>query len=149
DMAEAPEGTVLEVTLAGAGAVADLSHRLHELEQALAAGGTDGVDYDAVIEEYGEVQSRFEQLGGYALEAEAHRVLAGLGFAPEAADRPMRSLSGGWRMRVALARLLLAQPDLLILDEPTNHLDVDSVAFLEQHLQAFPGALLFVSHDRD
>jgi ATP-binding cassette subfamily F protein 3 len=149
DMAEAPEGTVLEVTLAGAGPIADLSHRLHELEHALASGGTDEQDLDSVIEEYGDVQSRFEQMGGYALEAEAQRVLAGLGFAPEAADRPMRSLSGGWRMRVALARLLLAQPDILLLDEPTNHLDVDSVAFLEQHLQAFPGALLFVSHDRD
>jgi ATP-binding cassette subfamily F protein 3 len=95
------------------------------------------------------VQSRFEQLGGYALEADARKVMAGLGFANSDGNRPVAELSGGFRMRVALGRLLLADPDVLILDEPTNHLDVDSVAWLEQHLANWPGALLFVSHDRD
>ena len=104
---------------------------------------------DRALALYGDEHSRYEQLGGYALEAKAHRVLAGLGFAPGDGERPMRELSGGWRMRVALARLLLAEPDVLLLDEPTNHLDVDSVAWLEAHLQDWPGAILFVSHDRD
>jgi ATP-binding cassette subfamily F protein 3 len=150
DITEVPQGSVLDATLAGAEQVVALTHRLHDLEAALAAGpDADPAGYEAALTAYGEAQSRFEQLGGYAMEAEAHRVLAGLGFAPDDAERPVRELSGGWRMRVALAKLLLSQPDLLVLDEPTNHLDVDSVAFLEQHLVGFPGALLFVSHDRD
>jgi ATP-binding cassette subfamily F protein 3 len=146
DIAETSDGTVLEEVLRGAGQLSELAHRLHDLEAALTSG--DGA-HEAVLDEYGEVQAQFAQLGGYALETEAHRVLAGLGFAPDAADRPVRELSGGWRMRVALARLLLANPDVLLLDEPTNHLDVDSVGFLEQYLAEFPGELLFVSHDRD
>ncbi len=143
DIAETPAGTVLEEVMSGAGQLSQLAHRLHHLEAALVAGDPD------VLEEYGEVQGQFSQLGGYALETEAHQVLAGLGFDPTDADRPVRELSGGWRMRVALARLLLSKPDVMLLDEPTNHLDVDSVAFLEQHLADQPGELLFVSHDRD
>ncbi|NNE73858.1 MAG: ABC-F family ATP-binding cassette domain-containing protein [Acidimicrobiales bacterium] len=138
------DGTVMDEVLAGSTHITALSDRLRELEELLATDAG-----DRVIEEYGELQSRFEQLGGYALEAEAHRVLAGLGFAPDAATRPVRELSGGWRMRVSLGRLLLAEPDVLILDEPTNHLDVDSIAWLEDRLATWSGALLFVSHDRD
>ncbi|MDH4170550.1 MAG: ABC-F family ATP-binding cassette domain-containing protein [Acidimicrobiia bacterium] len=138
------DGTVLEEVLAGAGPVRELADELHRLEAAMA----DGPD-EATLAAYGEAQSRFEQLGGYALEAEAHRVMAGLGFAPEDGDRGVRELSGGWRMRVSLARLLLSDPDVLILDEPTNHLDLDSIAWLGEHLQKWSGALLFVSHDRD
>jgi ATP-binding cassette subfamily F protein 3 len=141
-----PEGTVLEAVLSGAGRLATLAEQLRELEGKLSDSGP---DHDDVVGRYGEVQARFEQLGGYSLEAEAHRVLAGLGFSPADSARPVGELSGGWRMRVALARLLLAAPDVLILDEPTNHLDVDSVAWLERHLAEWPGALLFVSHDRD
>jgi ATP-binding cassette subfamily F protein 3 len=88
-------------------------------------------------------------LGGYSAEADAHRVLAGLGFKGTDGDKPLSELSGGWRMRAALACLLVAKPDVLILDEPTNHLDVDSVFWLERQLAAWPSALLFVSHDRD
>jgi ATP-binding cassette subfamily F protein 3 len=135
-------GTVLDETLAGAGPVADLAERLEALEARMAAG-------DDVLEEYGEVQTRFEALGGYALRAEAERILSGLGFAEGDSHRPVQELSGGWRMRVILARLLLSAPDVLLLDEPTNHLDVDSVAWLEDHLHGFSGAVLFVSHDRD
>src|SRR5262249_6215039 len=89
------------------------------------------------------------QLGGYALESDARRILAGLGFGDDDVDRPFTELSGGWRMRAALARLLLSAPDVLVLDEPTNHLDTDSVARLEQALRDLEGAVLFVSHDRD
>src|SRR4029450_9484412 len=115
-------GSVLDATLAGAEQVVALTHRLHDLEAALAAGpDSDPVAYDNALTAYGGAQSRFEQLGGYAMEAEAHRVLAGLGFAPDDAERPVRELSGGWRMRVALAKLLLSQPCLLALPNPANH----------------------------
>ena len=149
DLPGTATGTVLEEVLAGAHETAALSHRLHDLQHRLEAAVEVGADTDDLLAAYGEAQTRFEQLGGYALEAEAHRVLAGLGFAPGDADRSVRELSGGWRMRVALGRLLLAGPDVLVLDEPTNHLDVDSVAWLEERLADWPGALLFVSHDRD
>jgi ATP-binding cassette subfamily F protein 3 len=146
DIADTAQGSVLEETMAGSGQLTELGHELRRLETQLSEA-TD--DHDRVVAAYGEVQDRFQQLGGYALESEAHRVLAGLGFAPDDAARPVRELSGGWRMRVALARLLLTAPDVLVLDEPTNHLDVDSVAFVEQHLAQFAGIVLFVSHDRD
>ena len=106
-------------------------------------------DQEKTLIDYGEAQSRFESMGGIRARSRSSQVLAGLGFAEGDAERNVLDLSGGWRMRVALARLLLAKPDVLILDEPTNHLDVDSVAWLEQQLAAWPGALLFVSHDRD
>ena len=146
DLSASAGGTVHEQVLAGAGTLARLAEQLADLERRLAAPGE---DHEAVLARYGETQGRFEQLGGYALEAEVGKVLAGLGFAPADAGRPVRELSGGWRMRVALARLLVARPDILILDEPTNHLDIDSTAWLEQRLVTWPGALLFVSHDRD
>ena len=151
DLVDTATGSVLEEVLAGAGEMADLTEELHRLEAAISDpdAATDADAYDTLLAQYGQVQSQYESMGGYALEADARKVLAGLGFKDTDGDRPVRELSGGWRMRVALARLLLAKPDVLILDEPTNHLDVDSVAWLEQQLAAWPGALLFVSHDRD
>ncbi len=147
ELPEATDRTVLAETLDGADHINEISARLRRLEAELETD--DGSNMERIIEQYGQAQAEFETHGGYAIESEAHRVLAGLGFPPEWNERPIGELSGGWRMRVALARLLLSNPDLLILDEPTNHLDVDSVAWLEDHLASWSGALLFVSHDRD
>ncbi len=147
ELPEATGRTVLAETLNGAEHIRSVAERLRTLEMELES--SDGSDMERIIEQYGQAQSEFETMGGYAIESEAHRVLAGLGFPPAWNDRPINELSGGWRMRVALARLLLSEPDVLILDEPTNHLDVDSVAWLENHLANWGGALLFVSHDRD
>jgi ATP-binding cassette, subfamily F, member 3 len=147
DRTEAPDGSALDEALRGAGTIVDLAHRIDELHHAVAA--TTGPEHDRALRELGDAQTAFEQHGGYAIEAEAHRVLAGLGFTDADRRRPLSELSGGWRMRAALARILVARPDVLLLDEPTNHLDVDSVAWLEEQLANFPGALLFVSHDRD
>lgn len=147
ELPEATDRTVLAETLQGADHVNEIAARLRRLEHELETD--DGSNMERIIEQYGQAQAEFETHGGYAIESEAHRVLAGLGFPPSWNDRPLKELSGGWRMRVALARLLLSNPDLLILDEPTNHLDVDSVAWLEDHLATWSGALLFVSHDRD
>jgi ATP-binding cassette, subfamily F, member 3 len=139
--------TVLEHVLSGADHVTDLERRMRAIEQALEDAEVD--DQERLLADYADVQHRFETLGGYELESEAHRVIAGLGFAPEDAGRRLRELSGGWRVRAALARLLLARPDLLVLDEPTNHLDLDTIGWLETTLGQLPGGLLFVSHDRD
>ncbi|MBK9180473.1 MAG: ABC-F family ATP-binding cassette domain-containing protein [Acidimicrobiales bacterium] len=142
-----PSGSVLDAVLGGVPELRPLERRLHELAERVAA--TTGDEHDRALAELGEAQHRFEDLDGYALEAEARRILAGLGFHPADSDRPLAEMSGGWRMRATLGALLLARPDVLVLDEPTNHLDTDSVAWLEDTLAAWAGALLFVSHDRD
>jgi ATP-binding cassette, subfamily F, member 3 len=139
--------TVLEHVLEGAKHLTDLEVRLRDLERRIETAAPD--EQERLLSSYAHTQDRFETLGGYGIEAEAHRVLAGLGFAPGDADRLTTELSGGWRVRVALARLLLSKPDLLVLDEPTNHLDLETIAWLETKLAELPGSLLFVSHDRD
>ena len=154
ELTEQVDGSVIQEVLRGAAHVTDLEDQLTRLAQDVAETGPQGSDPDEdahqrSLEAYGEAQHRFETMGGYGVEAEARRVLAGLGFRDAEMDRPVHELSGGWRMRVALARLMLSAPDLLVLDEPTNHLDVESVSWLEQHLAQWPGAILFVSHDRD
>ena len=148
DLSEVSKGTAHQRVMAGAGRLAQLAQTLHDLQRRLSRAGS-GSEHDDLLARYGETQAQFEQLGGYALEAEVAKVLAGLGFSAADGDRPISELSGGWRMRVALGRLLVSEPDILLLDEPTNHLDVDSVAWLERYLATWPGALLFVSHDRD
>ncbi len=147
ELTESWSESVITEVMAGAGAVLELEDRLEALLHTVAT--TTGPEHDAALDDYGHLQSRFEQLGGYQIEADARRILGGLGFTTDDMDRPLAELSGGWQMRAALARLLLQNPDVLVLDEPTNHLDVDSVLWLEQQLQSWPGALLFVSHDRD
>ena len=131
----------------GAGDVSTVAAELAELEGALA--DPDRADeMEALIERFGEVQARFEELGGYALEGKAREVLDGLSFTQEMMDGDVGALSGGWKMRVALARILLMRPDVMLLDEPSNHLDLESLIWLEHFLAGYDGALLMTSHDR-
>lgn len=132
----------------GAGPVSAVAIELKELEAAM--GDPDRADeMESIIERYGEVQARFEELDGYALEGRAREVLAGLSFSQEMMDGDVGTLSGGWKMRVALARILLMRPDVMLLDEPSNHLDLESLIWLEQFLKGYEGALLMTSHDRE
>lgn len=106
-------------------------------------------DYsDDILNKLSDKQTEFEALDGYSIEFRAHEILAGLGFSEEEQKRPLATFSGGWRMRVMLARILLQTPDILLLDEPTNHMDLPSIKWLETYLQAFEGAIVIVSHDR-
>jgi ATPase subunit of ABC transporter with duplicated ATPase domains len=148
DVGELKGMSVVEATLDGAGPVSDAARLLHELERQL-GDPAHAEEMESLIERYGEAQARFESLGGYGFDARAREVLAGLGFAPEQMDGDVGALSGGWKMRVGLARILVMQPDALLLDEPTNHLDLESILWLEGWLRAFPGALLMTSHDRE
>jgi ATPase subunit of ABC transporter with duplicated ATPase domains len=148
DVGELAGRSVLEATLDGAGPVSEAARTLRELEHALADPERAG-ELEKLVERYGEAQARFQELGGYGLEARARTVLAGLGFAPEQVDGDVGALSGGWKVRVGLARILVMQPDALLLDEPTNHLDLESILWLEGWLREFEGALVVTSHDRE
>jgi ATPase subunit of ABC transporter with duplicated ATPase domains len=148
DIGEMKGETVVGATLAGAGDVSEAGAKLKELEAQLSDPDL-GDKMDRVIEEYGEAQARFEQLGGYALDARAREILAGLGFRQAVMDEDVGTLSGGWKMRVGLARILLMRPDALLLDEPTNHLDIESIIWLEQFLQGYDGLVMMTCHDRE
>lgn len=140
--------SVLEEVKSAAGDLAQIEVRLPELEAKMCEPLSDNEMSD-VLEEYGRLQSEFEQRGGYDLNARASEIITGLGFAPEFHHRPTESFSGGWKMRIALAKILLIQPDVLLMDEPTNHLDLESIVWLESWLSQFKGALLMTSHDRE
>lgn len=128
--------------------IRELGERAEELQLAIAEAGEKGGVPEQLLNEYGRVQDRFESLGGYELESNARQILAGLGFPVEDFNKPCREFSGGWQMRIALAKLFLRHPDLLLLDEPTNHLDLESVQWLRSFIAAYEGAVLIVSHDR-
>ena len=148
DVGEMSGRTAVEETMDGAGPVSAVAAELHALEHALADPAR-AAELDSLVERFGHVQARFDELGGYGLEARAREILAGLGFSPGAMDRDVGTLSGGWKVRVALARILLASPDALLLDEPSNHLDLESMIWLEEFLRGFSGAILMTSHDRE
>ncbi len=148
DVGEMSGRSAVSEAMDGAGPVSLVAAELKELEAAMA--DPDQLDdIEKIVERYGEVQGRFEELDGYALEGRAREVLAGLNFTEEMMDSDVGALSGGWKMRVALARILLMRPDAMLLDEPSNHLDLESLIWLEQFLRDYQGALLMTSHDRE
>jgi len=148
DVGEMAGHSAVAEVMNGAGPVSTVAAELKELETAMADPAR-ADEMDEIIERYGEVQHRFEELGGYELEGRAREVLAGLSFTQEMVDGDVGALSGGWKMRVALARILLMRPDAMLLDEPSNHLDLESLIWLEQFLKNYDGLLLMTSHDRE
>ncbi len=148
DVGEMAGRSAVAEVMEGAGPVSAVAAELRQLEAAMS--DPDRMDeMDAIIDRYGEVQARYEELDGYALEGRAREVLAGLSFSQEMMDGDVAKLSGGWKMRVALARILLMRPDVMLLDEPSNHLDLESLIWLEDFLKGYDGALLMTSHDRE
>src|SRR3978361_1713871 len=148
DVGEMSGRSAVSEVMDGAGPVSTVAAELKELETAM--GDPERADdMEKIIERYGEVQARFEELDGYALEGRAREVLAGLSFSQEMMEGDVGALSGGWKMRVALARILLMRPDAMLLDEPSNPLDLESLIWLEQFLKGYEGTLLMTSHDRE
>ncbi|MCX6543747.1 MAG: ABC-F family ATP-binding cassette domain-containing protein [Acidobacteria bacterium] len=148
DVEEMAGRSVLDETIAGSGRAGDLHHELEALQHAMGdAAQADRME--DILSRFGEVQEEYDHLGGYALEAQAREVLHGLGFEDDRIDGDVAALSGGWKMRVAMARVLLGNPDILLMDEPTNHLDIESIIWLEAFLKSRAGALLMTSHDRE
>ncbi len=148
DVGEMAGRSAVSEVMDGAGPVSAVAAELKELETAMADPAR-ADDMEKIIERYGEVQARFEELDGYALDGSAREVLAGLSFSQEMMDGDVGALSGGWKMRVALARVLLMRPDAMLLDEPSNHLDLESLIWLEEFLKGYDGVLLMTSHDRE
>ena len=148
DVEEMSGRSVLDEAIAGSGRLGVLHHQLEALQHDM-TDPAKADDMDRILARFGEVQEEYEHLGGYGLEAQAREVLHGLGFEDARIDGDVGLLSGGWKMRVAMARVLLGSPDVLLMDEPTNHLDIESIVWLEEYLKSRPGALLMTSHDRE
>jgi ATPase subunit of ABC transporter with duplicated ATPase domains len=153
DVGEMSGRSAVSEVMDGVGQVSAVSAELKELEAAMSdpdlADPERADEMEAIVERYGEVQHRFQELDGYALESRAREVLSGLSFSQEMMDGDVGALSGGWKMRVALARILLMRPDAMLLDEPSNHLDLESLIWLEQFLKGYEGMLMMTSHDRE
>ncbi len=145
---EQKDTTILAEVMAAAKEIRRMGERANELQAQITELSEQGKEVDALLNEYGQVQDRFEHLGGYELESNARKILSGLGFKVTDFERPCSEFSGGWQMRIALAKLFLRHPDLLLLDEPTNHLDLESVQWLRGFIANYDGAVLIVSHDR-
>jgi len=148
DVGEMRGMSAIDATMDGAGPVSAMAKEMHDLEHAMADPAR-ADDLDALVDRFGHVQARFDELGGYALEARAREIMAGLNFSQEMMDGDVGNLSGGWKMRVALARILLMRPNVMLLDEPSNHLDIESIIWLEGFLKGYDGALLMTTHDRE
>ena len=148
DVEEMKGRSVIDEAIDGSRRVGDLHHELEDLHRSM-EDPEQADNMEQILERFGHVQEEYEHLGGYALEAQAREVLHGLGFKDDQIDGDVGALSGGWKMRVALARVLLGRPDVLLMDEPTNHLDLESIIWLEQFLKSYQGSLLMTSHDRE
>jgi ATPase subunit of ABC transporter with duplicated ATPase domains len=148
DVEEMSGRSVLDEAIAGSGRLGDLHHELEDLQHAMSDPAR-ADEMDKILARFGHVQEEYDHLGGYALESQAREVLHGLGFDDERIDGDVGALSGGWKMRVAMARVLLGKPDVLLMDEPTNHLDIESILWLEEFLKTMTSSLLMTSHDRE
>lgn len=149
DIAEMAGKTALQEVISSAGKISELQAEIARLEARLSDPELGEDEMTKVLDKYGEMQADFERLGGYDLESRAQEILTGLGIGPDDYNRPTESFSGGWKMRIALAKILLLNADVLLMDEPTNHLDLESIIWLEEWLRQFKGSILMTSHDRD
>jgi ATP-binding cassette, subfamily F, member 3 len=148
ELTSTSEQTVFDEALSGCGTARELELHLHATERAMSKVDPKSEEYEELVHEFGRLQHLFEEADGFALQSKTARVLQGLAVPAEWWEKPLKQLSGGWQMRIHLARLILSAPSLLLLDEPTNHLDVESIVWLSSFLRTYEGGLVMISHDR-